>query len=148
MLTKAKVELAQDECWEVLRTARVGRVLYTRNAMPLAHPVPFALHRGLIVFSLDPVTAARVVRLGRDVGAFQVDDLADSGVATRSVTVHGELGLLEPGQVTAVEGCGLPAHDGEAVYAYIVPEVVAGSRLTPFVGHGLSGYQCTGVPRD
>ena len=133
-MTKTKVELTQAECWEVLRTARVGRVLYTRHAMPLAHPVPFLLYRGLIVFSLDPVTAARIVRLGHDVGAFQVDDLADCGVAARSVTVHGELGLLEPGQVATVEGCGLPAHGGEAVYAYIVPELVAGSRLPPFAG--------------
>jgi hypothetical protein len=148
MLTKSKVELGQTECWEVLKTARVGRVLYTRNAMPLAHPVPFALHRGLIVFSLDPVTAARIVRLGHDVGAFQVDDLAGSGVATRSVTVHGELGLLEPGQVAAVEGRGLPAHGGDAVYAYIVPEVIAGSRLTPFVVDSPSRYQCAGVPLD
>jgi nitroimidazol reductase NimA-like FMN-containing flavoprotein (pyridoxamine 5'-phosphate oxidase superfamily) len=133
MLTKTGVELSEAECWEVLTTARVGRVLYTRNAMPLAHPVPFVLYHRLIVFSLDPVTAARIARLGHDVGAFQVDDLTGTGAATRSVTVHGELGLLEPGQIAAVEGCGLPAHGGEAVHVYIVPEVIAGSRLDPFV---------------
>ncbi|MET8765045.1 pyridoxamine 5'-phosphate oxidase family protein [Lentzea sp. NPDC004782] len=129
MLTKTGVELSEAECWEVLRTARVGRVLYTRNAMPLAHPVPFLLHRGLIVFSLDPATAAGVVRYGRTVGAFQVDDLTGSGAAARSVTVHGELGLLEPGQIAAVEGHGLPAHEGEAVHAYLLPEVLIGRRI-------------------
>lgn len=129
MLTKNGVELSQAECWDLLKTAYVGRVLYTRNAMPLAHPVPFVLYRGLIVFSLDPATAARVVRYGCDVGAFQVDDLTDSGAAARSVTVHGELGLLEPGQVAAVQGCGLPAHGGEAVHVYIVPEVLIGRRI-------------------
>ncbi|MCP2242343.1 pyridoxamine 5'-phosphate oxidase family protein [Lentzea aerocolonigenes] len=129
MLTKNGVELSQAECWEMLKTAHVGRVLYTRNAMPLAQPVPFVLHRGLIVFSLDPVTAAGVVRYGCTVGAFQVDDLTDSGTATRSVSVHGELGLLEPGQIAAVEECGLPAHGGEAVYVYIVPEVLIGRRI-------------------
>lgn len=129
MLTKNRAELSPAECWELLETAHVGRVLYTRNAMPLAHPVPFVRYRGLIVFSLDPVTAAGVVRYGCDVGAFQVDDLTDSGAAARSVTVHGELGLLEPGQIAAVEGCGLPAHGGDAVYAYIVPEVLLGRRI-------------------
>ena len=128
-MTKAAVELSEAECWEMLTTAHFGRVLYTRNAMPLAHPVPFVLYRGLIVFSLDPVTAARVVRYGSAVGAFQVDDLTDSGAAARSVTVHGELGLLEPGQIAAVEGCGLPTHGGEAVYAYLVPEVLIGRRI-------------------
>ena len=128
-MTTTAVELSQAECWEVLKTAHIGRVLYTRNAMPLAHPVPFVLHRGLIVFSLDPVTAAAVVRYGCHVGAFQADDLTGGDVAARSVTVHGELGLLEPGQIAAVEGCGLPAHGGEAVYVYLVPEVLIGRRI-------------------
>jgi nitroimidazol reductase NimA-like FMN-containing flavoprotein (pyridoxamine 5'-phosphate oxidase superfamily) len=129
MLTKTEVELSQAECWEVLETAHVGRVLYTRHAMPLAHPVLFVLYRRLIVFTLDPVSAAMIVRLGCDVGAFQVDDLAGGDRPARSVVVHGELGLLEPGQVAAVQGRGLPAYGGEAVYAYIVPEVIAGSSV-------------------
>jgi uncharacterized protein len=124
-----RAELSPSECWEVLSTARVGRVLYTVEALPAAQPVRFVVRQKLIYFSLDPRSAARIMLPGVPFAALQVDDLSNDAVAGRSVTVYGEAGFVDYDQVEVVQRLGLPGHDDEAVYACLVPILVDGTRV-------------------
>jgi uncharacterized protein len=37
------LRLDEQECWALLRTGEVGRLCYTKNALPVIRPVPFVV---------------------------------------------------------------------------------------------------------
>lgn len=80
--------LTRDECLELLRTARIGRVAFHTGALPLILPVAFALEGNGIVIrvpagsQLDSGTHDAVV-------AFEVDDADASQGSAWSVSVTG-----------------------------------------------------------
>lgn len=62
------------ECLRLLGVAGVGRVIYTENAMPAAHPVTYTLAGEEVVFRTGSRTKAAAASKGA-VFAFQVDDI-------------------------------------------------------------------------
>lgn len=80
--------LDHDECLRRLATVATGRIATCADALPVVHPIQFALVPGYIVFSLPPgsplwrSTAERVI-------AFQADNSVAHGRATWSVLVQG-----------------------------------------------------------
>ena len=72
--------LSETECRRLLRSTPVGRIVYTRDALPTAVPVNFALDGDDVIFrtapgsKLDAATAGAVV-------AFEIDQI---DVVTRS----------------------------------------------------------------
>jgi hypothetical protein len=122
-------ELTSRECWDVLGSVSLGRLLYTSSALPVAQPVRFVLRNWAIMVSVDRATAARALPGGFDFVALQVDDVVQDAVAGRSVTVYGRGRLMEHERRIWAELLGLPGYDGEAVYACIAPCTLSGSRL-------------------
>ncbi|MGY1637664.1 pyridoxamine 5'-phosphate oxidase family protein [Geodermatophilus sp. SYSU D00742] len=96
-------DLDDPDCRSLLSTVRIGRLGYTRDALPAIAPVSFCVHRDEIVIPsrsgshLVPRTSGAVV-------AFQVDSL-DPDTCTgwtvtvvgpsRSVTDHTEIAALD-----------------------------------------------------
>lgn len=129
MTNAACAELTSAECWDVLNAVRVGRVLYTFHALPAVHLVRCAVEQGQIIFSVDPITAARIMRGASTFAAFQADHVATDTSVGRSVTVYGTAGLVNHQYHDSVRTLGLPVYDGDAVYAFIVPLRIHGDLL-------------------
>jgi uncharacterized protein len=67
-------ELNPRECADLLRTSRVGRVILTDRALPVALPVNYAVDGESIVFRTGSAGALSAAASGAVV-AFEVDDL-------------------------------------------------------------------------
>ena len=69
-----QADLTREDCLQLLRTAELGRVVFTASAMPAVQPVSYVLHGDHVVFrvpdggSLSTATRHAVV-------GFQVDDI-------------------------------------------------------------------------
>jgi hypothetical protein len=57
-------ELSRADCLRLLATATIGRISYTRQALPAVEPVNFALHDGAIVIRTDAGDLAGLDKLG------------------------------------------------------------------------------------
>jgi hypothetical protein len=121
--------LSTEDCWEVLKVAHVGRLLYTVNALPAAQMVRFVVRNRLIIFSLDPVSAARIMRVEFMFGAVQADDVSADHLLCRSVVALGAAGLMPAGAMPLVLTLGLPGHCDEAVYGFVAPMLVDGTTV-------------------
>jgi len=94
-------EIPRDECLRLIATAAVGRIIYTRQALPAVDLVSFEVHDADIVIrtSLDGNLAAAIRGA---VVAFEVDSLDPAGKSGWSVTAigrsheHGHLIRIHP----------------------------------------------------
>ena len=84
--------LREDECWQLLSSHDVGRVAYTRRALPAIATVGYALvgHRVLLHCRDDDLAAA----LDGQVVAFQVDAHGSGSGAGWSVLTTGTASRL------------------------------------------------------
>lgn len=80
--------LSRAEATALLGTREVGRLVYTRRALPAVMPVSYAMRDGRIwIWAGSPSSLAQSLRGA--VVAFQVDDLDNSTRSGWSVTVTG-----------------------------------------------------------
>lgn len=71
---RALVALTREECFELLRSAAVGRVVFSERALPAVVPVAFAVLGDAVVIRTD--TAGRLATAARGgVLAFEIDDI-------------------------------------------------------------------------
>ena len=81
-------ELTSEECWDVLRSTRVGRLASCANGRPHLVPINFIVDGRTLVFRTAEGTKLAAIRHASPV-AFEVDDHdAQTGCAT-SVVVAG-----------------------------------------------------------
>ena len=66
--------LSREECLKLLDTAAIGRLVYTHKALPVVHPVVFALDGESVVLRVPDSSATLVAR--DTIVAFQIDDVA------------------------------------------------------------------------
>ncbi|HEX8005116.1 MAG TPA: pyridoxamine 5'-phosphate oxidase family protein [Trebonia sp.] len=81
--------LSRDECLRLMASVPVGRIAYTRQALPAVEVVNFTVDRGDIVFRTDAgskLTAA----ISDAVVAFEADSMDFTRHAGWSVTVVGQ----------------------------------------------------------
>jgi uncharacterized protein len=81
--------LSQGECLRLMASVPVGRIIYTRQAMPAVDLVNFALDHGDIIIRTDHSGTLAAATRGTVV-AFQADSLDRSGQAGWSVTIIGQ----------------------------------------------------------
>jgi uncharacterized protein len=80
--------LPRDECMRLMASVPVGRVVYTRHALPAVELVNFALLDGDVVIRTD--AGGELAAATRDaVVAFEADSVDTAGHAGWSVTVVG-----------------------------------------------------------
>ena len=84
----ALTQLPRDECLRLMGSVPVGRIVYTRQALPAVEPVNFALDRGDIVVKTDG--GSKLAAATRNaVVAFEADCVEPDKHTGWSVTVVG-----------------------------------------------------------
>lgn len=122
--------LSREECLQLLRTATIGRLVYTDRALPVVHPVVYALDGECVVLRVPEGSATLVAR--DTIVAFQIDDVAHdlskgwSVMAVGHVTeVSDEVDLVRLRQLPlASRGPGDHDH-----YLVVDLEVLSGRRI-------------------
>jgi nitroimidazol reductase NimA-like FMN-containing flavoprotein (pyridoxamine 5'-phosphate oxidase superfamily) len=116
---------------ELLGSVRVGRLVFTENALPAVHPVNFRLHGGDVVIRV--AGGAKLDAAARNyVVAFQADDLEPDLRLGWTVTVVGHAErITDIDEVVELSGTFLqPWVDGRRDhFVRIRSEMVAGRRL-------------------
>lgn len=133
--TRPAVELAviaEDECLELLRTARVGRVIVSMDALPAAFPVNFRVVDRRIVFRTGAGTKLAAAAAHAVLG-FEVDEIDVERRAGWSVLVVG-MGTVvtDPAEIRILDRAGVDswwASGAGAQYVVIEPGRVSGRRL-------------------
>ena len=124
-------ELSRTECLRLLATVAIGRISYTRQALPAVEPVNFALDDGTIVIRTDP-GGKLAAAAHRAVVAFQADHLNLVLRSGWSVTVVGRCEeVTGEGDVARLDELRLEswAPGTRDHFLRIVPAIVTGRKL-------------------
>jgi uncharacterized protein len=124
-------QLPKQECLRLLVTVTIGRISYTRQALPAVEPVNFALDDGMIVIRTDP-GGKLAAATRRAVVAFQADDLDPVRRSGWSVTVVGHCAeVTDAGEIARLDKLGLEswAPGTRNHFIRIEPTIVTGRRL-------------------
>jgi nitroimidazol reductase NimA-like FMN-containing flavoprotein (pyridoxamine 5'-phosphate oxidase superfamily) len=124
--------LSEAECFVLLATVPVGRIVYTVRALPAVMPVNFVLDGDEVaIHTGSDATLAAAIR--NAVVAFQADAFDPVTLAGWSVTVTGKARLVvTPAEVTRLRTMLQPwvrVTDGQ--YVRIPAGHVSGSRFVP-----------------
>ena len=123
--------LSRDECLQLVGQVPVGRIVYTRQALPAVELVNFALAGGDIVIRTDAGGKLAAATRGAVV-AFEADSLDAAAHAGWSVTIVGySRAVTDREEIRRLEQTGLePWAPGEHDhFIRISPEIVNGRRL-------------------
>ena len=123
--------LSRDECMRLMGSVPVGRIVYTRQALPAVELVNFALDDGDIIIRTDAGGKLAAATRGAVV-AFEADSVDVHGHAGWSVTVVGQSGAVTDGaEIRHLEHSGLMPwapgrHDH---FIRIAPAIINGRRV-------------------
>jgi len=124
--------MSNDECRELLRDGRIGRVSVTYDALPVIAPVNYVVDGNTIVFRTrrDGMLASAC---NETVIAFEIDDLSPDGSYGWSVNVVGVASLLGPSDDLRALSLGLvsAAGDDREQFVRLRMGLVSGRRITP-----------------
>jgi nitroimidazol reductase NimA-like FMN-containing flavoprotein (pyridoxamine 5'-phosphate oxidase superfamily) len=124
-------QLSRAECMRLMRSVPVGRIIYTRQALPAVDLVNFALVDGDIVIRTS--AAGRLAAATRGaVVAFEADSVDPAGSAGWSVTVVGQArAVTDDTQIRSLERVALASWlPGERDhFIRIAPSIVNGRRV-------------------
>lgn len=87
--TPSLADIDAVACRALLATGQVGRIVFTRRALPESRPVGYAWDRGRIVFAVDDDAVARAI-VGNAVAAFETDGVDDVSARAWTVLAVGE----------------------------------------------------------
>jgi hypothetical protein len=124
-------QLSRDECMRLMGSVPVGRIIYTRQALPAVELVNFALVDGDIVIKTSAEGKLAAATRGAVV-AFEADCVDLGGQAGWSVTVVGEARAVTDGEeARCLERVALtswvPGQGGH--FIRIAPAIVNGRRV-------------------
>lgn len=124
-------EIERRECMRLLTTSRIGRLIYTRDALPAVQPVRYLVDDQTIVFCTGQTRTVR----SRDgtVVAFEVDDLDPDTGAGWVVTMIGQTSILSAAEASRY--CPetlrpLDPDDAERHVVALTAGIVTGRRVT------------------
>lgn len=97
------MQLSRDECLRLMASVPVGRIIYTRQALPAVELVNFALDDGDIIIRADRSGKLAAATRGAVV-AFEADSLDAAGRSGWSVTVIGQSSeVTDVGEISRLE---------------------------------------------
>jgi len=124
-------QLSRDACLQLMASVPVGRVIYTRRALPAVELVNFALDRGDIVLRTDRSGKLAAAARGAVV-AFEADCLDPARHAGWSVTAIGpSREVTDPEEISRLQAIGLRswAPGTREHFIRISPEILTGKYL-------------------
>jgi hypothetical protein len=123
------LELDIDECWELLRSKRVGRVAYCGPEGPQVVPMNYVVTDDGLLFRTSPYSALGH-HLRVDVAAFQVDEIDDFTESGWSVLASGTVDPVDPDELTGIEDRPQPWAAGtRPLHLRLSPRTITGRRL-------------------
>jgi hypothetical protein len=133
MQSRQTVELTVAESWQLLGSVSLGRVVFTRHAMPAIRPVNHLVDDETIIVR-SHLGAAIVGRAAADDGTvvcYEADDLDPVRHTGWSVIATGMARLVrEPAAITRYEQLLEPWAAGQMDYVIsIKPQIITGIRL-------------------
>ena len=123
--------LSRDECLRLMGSVPVGRIVYTRQALPAVELVNFALDDGDIIIRTDASGKLAAATRGAVV-AFEADSVDVAGQAGWSVTVVGlSRAVTDAEEIRHLEQTGLTswAAGKRDHFIRISPTIVHGRRI-------------------
>jgi len=133
--------LSRDECIRLMGSVPVGRIVYTRQALPAVELVNFALDDSDIIIRTDAGGKLAAATRGAVV-AFEADSVDDAGHTGWSVTVVGQSQAVTDGaEIRHLEQSGLMPwapgkHDH---FIRVSPAIINGRRLHAGQAEGANG---------
>jgi nitroimidazol reductase NimA-like FMN-containing flavoprotein (pyridoxamine 5'-phosphate oxidase superfamily) len=130
-LAPPREQLAAAECLRLLASVPVGRIVYTRRAMPAVELVNFAIQGGDIVIRTDaggPLAAAT----HHTVVAFEADEVdAATGRWWSVMLVGWSQEVTDPRDIARLRDIGLRLLEpgGQEHFIRVTPGIVSGHRL-------------------
>lgn len=124
-------QLTRDECLQLMASVSMGRIIYTRQALPAVELVNFALDDGDIVIRTGHSGKLAAATRGAVV-AFEADSLDPARQAGWSVTVVGQSqAVTDAAEISRLAQLGLTSWaPGERDhYIRISPGILSGRRL-------------------
>ncbi|MFI6359769.1 pyridoxamine 5'-phosphate oxidase family protein [Streptomyces sp. NPDC050743] len=125
-------ELGRHECLRLLATAPIGRIVYTRQALPAVVPVNFGLDADGAVLMRTSMASELARAVDGAVVAFEADAADVDTHSGWSVVVTGRAEIVtDPADVARLERIGPRswAPSPEEVFVRIEPELVTGREL-------------------
>jgi hypothetical protein len=125
-------QLSRDECLRLMASVPLGRIIYTRQALPAVELVSFALDSGDIIIRTDHGGKLAAATRGAVV-AFEADSVDAGGHAGWSVTAIGHSHeVTGPDEIGRLEQMGLTtwAPGERDHFIRISPEILHGRRLS------------------
>ncbi|RZU23748.1 pyridoxamine 5'-phosphate oxidase family protein [Streptomyces sp. BK239] len=125
-------ELGRQECLRLMAKVPVGRIVYTRRALPAVLPVNFSLDDDGAVLLRTSAASELVRAIDGAVVAFEADDVDASRHSGWSVVVTGSAAVvIDPAEHERLARTGpvswVPAP--QQVFVRIEPELVTGREL-------------------
>ena len=123
--------ISQGECLRLMALVPVGRIIYTRQALPAVELVNFALDHGDIIIRTDRSGKLAAATAGAVV-AFEADSLDPSSQAGWSVTVIGHSNeVTDADEISRLEQIGLSswAPGEHEHFIRISPGILSGRQL-------------------
>lgn len=131
----APQHLSRDECLRLMASVSMGRIIYTRQALPAVELVNFALDHGDIVIKTDG-DSKLAAATRHTVVAFEADCL-DARQAGWSVTAIGpSREVTDPEDIGRLQKIDLSswAYGAQELFIRVSPQILNGRRLR---AHGL-----------
>ena len=125
--------LSQGECLRLMALVPVGRIIYTRQALPAVELVNFALDHGDIIIRTDRSGKLAAATAGAVV-AFEADSLDPSSQVGWSVTVIGHSHeVTDADEISRLEQIGLSswAPGEHEHFIRISPGILSGRHSAP-----------------
>jgi len=125
-------QLGRDECLRLMASVPVGRIIYTRQALPAVELVNFAVDNGDIIIKTDHSGKLAAATRGAVV-AFEADRLDTERRVGWSVTVVGQSQeVTDPDEIGRLEQIGLStwAPGDREHFIRIRPGILTGRRLS------------------
>jgi nitroimidazol reductase NimA-like FMN-containing flavoprotein (pyridoxamine 5'-phosphate oxidase superfamily) len=123
--------LPTGECLRRLKSVPVGRIAYTKNALPAVEPVKFALDGQCIVIRIDTGSALSTA-LHHTVVAFEADSTDDEHHHGWSVNIVGNAReVIDPAEISKLRATGLQswAAADDGYFFRILPGIVTGQEM-------------------
>jgi len=124
-------QLSKDECLQLMASVSVGRIIYTRRALPAVELVNFAFDHGDIIIRTEG-GGKLAAATQHSVVAFEVDRLDAAQQTGWSVTAIGQSQeVTDSGDLARLQAMGLSSWAAGARdhFIRISPEILNGRRL-------------------